>query len=146
MQSLEPARGASPAILPDQNVALAALGAEIHITGTKGERTVPISKFYLLPGDTPERETVLEPGELVTAITLPPLPAGAKSLYLKLRDRASYEFALASAAIIVKRQGAHIDYVRIALGGVGTVPWRSSGSRSRIARQGSDYSELPRRC
>ena len=61
----------------------------------------------------------------MTAITLPPVPAGAKSLYLKLRDRASYEFALASAAIVVKREGFRIDYVRVALGGVGSVPWRS---------------------
>ncbi|SEB51168.1 FAD binding domain-containing protein [Terriglobus roseus] len=109
----------------DQNVALVALEAEIHITGPKGERTVPISRFYLLPGNAPERETLLDPGDLVTAITLPPVPTGAKSLYLKLRDRASYEFALASAAIVVKRQGTRIDHVRIALGGVGAVPWRS---------------------
>jgi xanthine dehydrogenase YagS FAD-binding subunit len=116
----------------DQNVALVALEAEIHITGPKGERTAPISKFYLLPGNTPERETVLEPGELVTAISLPPVPAGAKSLYLKLRDRASYEFALASAAIVVKRQGSRIDYVRVALGGVGAIPWRSPEAEAAL--------------
>lgn len=116
----------------DQNVALAALEAEIHMTGPKGDRTVPISKFYLLPGNTPERETVLEPGELVTAITLPPVPAGAKSLYLKLRDRASYEFALVSAAIVVKRSGSRVDYVRIALGGVGAIPWRSPEAEAAL--------------
>lgn len=116
----------------DQNVALAALEAEVHITGPKGERTVPISKFYLLPGNTPERETVLEPGELVTAISLPPVPTGAKSLYLKLRDRASYEFALASAAVVVKRQGSRIDYVRVALGGVGAIPWRSPEAEAAL--------------
>ena len=109
----------------DQNVALAALDAVIHITGSKGDRTVPIAEFYTLPGNTPERETVLEPGDLITHVTIPALPAGAKSLYLKLRDRASYEFALASAAIVIKTSGSHIDFVRVALGGVGAVPWRS---------------------
>ncbi len=90
----------------DQNVALAALEATVHITGTKGDRAIPIAQFYVLPGETPNRETVLEPGDLITHLTLPALPAGAKSLYLKLRDRASYEFALASAAVIVKQNGA----------------------------------------
>lgn len=109
----------------DQNVALAALEATIHVTGTKGERAIPMAKLYLLPGDTPNRETVLEPGDLITHVTLPALPAGAKSLYLKLRDRASYEFALASAAVVVKQNGAHLEFVRVALGGVGAIPWRS---------------------
>lgn len=109
----------------DQNVALAALGAQIHVTGPKGDRTIPIADFFLEPGKTPERETVLEPGDLITHVTLPAVPAGARSLYLKLRDRASYEFALASAAIVLKQSGGRIDFVRVALGGVGTVPWRS---------------------
>jgi xanthine dehydrogenase YagS FAD-binding subunit len=109
----------------DQNVALAALEATVHVTGTKGDRAIPISQFYLLPGDTPERETVLEPGDLITHVTIPALPPGTKSIYLKLRDRASYEFALASAAVMVKQNGGHIDFVRVALGGVGAVPWRS---------------------
>jgi xanthine dehydrogenase YagS FAD-binding subunit len=109
----------------DQNVALAALEARIDITGPKGDRVVPIADFYLVPGNTPQRETVLEPGDLVTHVTLPALPAGAKSYYLKLRDRASYEFALASAAVVIKQTSGHIDFVRIALGGVGTKPWRS---------------------
>lgn len=109
----------------DQNVALTALDAVIHITGPKGDRTVPIAQFYLLPGTTPNRETVLEPGDLVTHVSIPALPAGAKSYYLKLRDRASYEFALASAAVVVKHTKGRIEFVRVALGGVGTVPWRS---------------------
>jgi xanthine dehydrogenase YagS FAD-binding subunit len=109
----------------DQNVALVALEAVIHITGPKGDRTVPIAGFYTLPGNTPERETVLEPGDLVTHVSIPALPTGAKSHYLKLRDRASYEFALSSAAIVIKTSGKHIDFVRVALGGVGAVPWRS---------------------
>jgi xanthine dehydrogenase YagS FAD-binding subunit len=109
----------------DQNVALAALEATVHVTGLKGDRTIPIAEFYTLPGNTPERETVLEAGDLVTHITIPPLPAGTKSLYLKLRDRASYEFALASAAIVVKKSGDQIEFIRVALGGVGVKPWRS---------------------
>ncbi|SDE96590.1 FAD binding domain-containing protein [Terriglobus roseus] len=109
----------------DQNVALTALEAVIHITGSKGDRTVPITQFYLLPGTTPNRETVLEPGDLITYISLPaPIP-GSKGYYLKLRDRASYEFALSSAAVILKTTNGHIDFIRVALGGVGTVPWRS---------------------
>ncbi|SNT10608.1 xanthine dehydrogenase YagS FAD-binding subunit [Granulicella rosea] len=109
----------------DQNVALTALEAVIHIEGRNGQRSVPISEFYLLPGSTPERETVLQPGDLITHITLPAPVAGAKSAYLKLRDRASYEFALASAAIVMKQDGERIRYVRVAMGGVGTRPWRA---------------------
>ena len=109
----------------DQNVALAALEATIHITGRNGDRVVPMAEFYTLPGNAPHIETVLEPGDLITHISIPALPNGAKSLYLKIRDRASYEFALVSAAVIIKTQGEHIEFVRVALGGVGSVPWRS---------------------
>jgi len=109
----------------DQNVALAALEAIVHIEGTNGPRAVPISEFYLLPGSTPDQETVLQPGDLVTHVTLPKPPAGAKSAYLKLRDRASYEFALASTAIVMKKDGDRISLIRVAMGGVGTRPWRS---------------------
>jgi xanthine dehydrogenase YagS FAD-binding subunit len=116
----------------DQNVALTALEAVIHVEGTKGQRAVPISEFYLVPGTTPERETVLEPGDLITHVTLPKLPAGAKSIYLKLRDRASYEFALASAAIVMKQEGGKIDFIRIAMGGVGTKPWRSTEAEAAL--------------
>jgi xanthine dehydrogenase YagS FAD-binding subunit len=108
----------------DQNVALAALDATIHVTGSKGDRVIPIAQFYVLPGDTPERETVLKPGDLITHVTIPALPPHVKSLYLKLRDRASFEFALVSAAIIVRQNGGHIDFIRIAMGGIGAVPWR----------------------
>jgi xanthine dehydrogenase YagS FAD-binding subunit len=110
----------------DQNVALTALEATIHVEGSKGQRAIPIADFYLLPGTTPELETVLEPGDLITHVTLPKLPAGAKSYYLKLRDRASYEFALASAAIVMKQEGGRINFIRVAMGGVGTRPWRST--------------------
>jgi xanthine dehydrogenase YagS FAD-binding subunit len=116
----------------DQNVALTALEARIHISGPKGERIVPISEFYLLPGNTPQNETVLAPGDLVTHVSVAALPAGTKSVYLKLRDRASYEFALSSAAVAVKLSGGRIEFVRIALGGVGTVPWRSQEAEKAL--------------
>src|SRR6201994_4927309 len=109
----------------DMNVALTALEATIHIQGAKGERDVPIGDFFLVPGTTPQRETVLEPGELITFVTLPAPKTGSKQVYLKLRDRASYEFALSSAAIVAVVSGGKLEYVRIALGGVGTKPWRA---------------------
>ncbi len=104
----------------DMNVAMAALEATIHVRGPKGERSIPISDFHLLPGDTPHRETVLEPGDLITHVTLPPAAPGNRSLYLKLRDRTSHEFALASAAVVITAANGRIIRARIALGGVGT--------------------------
>jgi xanthine dehydrogenase YagS FAD-binding subunit len=109
----------------DMNVALTALEATIHIQGAKGEREVPIGDFFLVPGNTPQRENVLEPGELITFVTLPAPKTGSKQVYLKLRDRASYEFALSSAAIVAVVSNGKLDFVRVALGGVGTKPWRS---------------------
>jgi xanthine dehydrogenase YagS FAD-binding subunit len=109
----------------DMNVALTALEATIHIQGAKGERDVPIGDFFLVPGSTPQRENVLEPGELITFVTLPAPKTGSKHVYLKLRDRASYEFALSSAAIVAVVGNGKLDFVRVALGGVGTKPWRS---------------------
>jgi xanthine dehydrogenase YagS FAD-binding subunit len=109
----------------DMAVAMTALEAIVHVQGPSGERTIPLSEFYLLPGETPDHENVLGPGELITYVTLPPLPAGTRSHYLKRRDRQSYEFALASAGVVTKLQGRKITHARIALGGVGTKPWRS---------------------
>jgi xanthine dehydrogenase YagS FAD-binding subunit len=109
----------------DQNVALTALEATIQVQGTKGNRSIPIQDFYLKPGSTPNRENVLEPGDLVVSVTLPALTPGTRSYYLKLRDRAAYEFALASAAIVIKTNNGRIERARVAMGGVGTVPWRS---------------------
>lgn len=119
----------------DMNVALAALEAIIHIRGTKGERSVPIGDFHLLPANTPHRETVLEPGDLITHVTLPPPAPGSRSLYLKLRDRASYEFALASAAVVVTVANGKLTRARVALGGVGTKPWRSTDAESELTGQ-----------
>jgi xanthine dehydrogenase YagS FAD-binding subunit len=116
----------------DMCVALAALEATVHIQGPKGSRAVAFGDFHLLPGNTPRRETVLEPGDLITHVTLPPPIAGSKQLYLKLRDRASYEFALASAAVVLTIASGNITRARIALGGVGTKPWRSSEAEAAM--------------
>jgi len=116
----------------DMSVALAALEATIHIQGPKGLRAVAFGDFHLLPGNTPHRETVLEPGDLITHVTLPPAIAGSKQLYLKLRDRASYEFALASAAVVLTIASGNIARARIALGGVGTKPWRSPEAEAAL--------------
>ena len=116
----------------DMCVAMAALEAAIHVRGPKGTRTIPIGDFHLLPGDTPHRETVLEPGDLITHVTLPPPITGSKQVYLKLRDRASYEFALASAAVVMNAVDGNITYIRIALGGIGTKPWRSPEAEAAL--------------
>src|SRR5467141_2164365 len=116
----------------DMNVALAALEATVHVQGAHGTRAIPFQDFHLVPGDTPHRETVLEPGDLVTHITLPAPRAGATSRYLKLRDRASYEFALASAAVVVEVAGGRFRYVRLAMGGIGTKPWRMTAAEQAL--------------
>ena len=119
----------------DMCVAMTVLDATIHVEGPKGSRAVPIGEFHLLPGDTPQRETVLQPGDLITHVTLPSpkvLGTGNKQVYLKLRDRASYEFALASAAIVISITDGSIARARIALGGVGTKPWRSPEAEAAL--------------
>ena len=116
----------------DMCVALAALEATVHIQGTKGSRAVAFGDFHLLPGNTPHRETVLEPGDLITHLTLPPPIAESRQVYLKLRDRASYEFALASAAVVLTISSGKISRARIALGGVGTKPWRSHEAEAAL--------------
>ena len=117
----------------DMCIALAALEATVQIQGTKGTRTIAFGDFHLLPGSTPHRETVLEPGDLITHITLPPPTSGSKHLYLKLRDRASYEFALASAAVVLTISNGKISRARIALGGVGTKPWRAPQAEAALS-------------
>lgn len=109
----------------DLAVSLVALDTIVHILGPGGMRSVPLTEFYLKPGDTPGVETVLAHGELITEIEIPLLPPSARSVYLKVRDRTSYEFALASAAVAVVLDDNVIREARIGLGGVGTVPWRA---------------------
>jgi xanthine dehydrogenase YagS FAD-binding subunit len=119
----------------DQNVALAALGATIHTRGPRGPRAIPIGELYTLPGDHPEIETVLQPGELITHVALPALPFARRSRYLKVRDRASFAFALASAAVALDLEGDRIRDARVALGGIATVPWRSRPAEQALIGQ-----------
>jgi xanthine dehydrogenase YagS FAD-binding subunit len=109
----------------DLAVALIALDAIVRVQGIKGDRTIPMTEFHLLPGQTPNKETALEPGELIVAIDVPNTAFAKKSHYLKIRDRASYEFALVSAAVALDVVDGKVNNARIALGGVGTKPWRS---------------------
>jgi xanthine dehydrogenase YagS FAD-binding subunit len=106
-------------------VALAALDAVIHLRGAAGERVVPLAEFHRLPGDTPHIETVLEPGELIVAVELPAQPFAKRSAYRKVRDRASYAFALISVAAALDVQSGTVKEVRLALGGVAHKPWRA---------------------
>src|SRR5262249_55602330 len=117
----------------DMCVAMVALEATIHVQGPKSTRAIPIGDFHLLPGSTPHRETVLEPGDLITHVTLPPPVAASRQVYVKLRDRASYEFALASAAVVITVASGKVTRARIALGGVGTKPWRSPEAEAALA-------------
>ena len=119
----------------DMAVALVALDAVVRIDGPDGPRDVPLTEFHLLPGDTPERETVLRAGEVITGIDLPPSDLAARSAYRKVRDRASYAFALVSVAAGLRVEDGVVAEARIALGGVGTKPWRAT--RAEAALSGS---------
>jgi xanthine dehydrogenase YagS FAD-binding subunit len=107
----------------DLAVALVALDASILLRNGAEERLMKLDEFYLLPGDTPDRENQLRPGELITEVRVPALPWARRSAYLKIRDRESYEFALTSAAVALDVDGDKIRDVRLAVGGVGTKPW-----------------------
>ena len=109
----------------DMCVALAALDAVIHLQGSSGERTIPLTGLHRLPGDTPQIETVLKPGELIIAVTLPPLAFGGNSTYRKVRDRASYAFALVSVAAALEVEQGAVKDVRLTMGGVAPKPWRA---------------------
>jgi xanthine dehydrogenase YagS FAD-binding subunit len=121
--------GASPACVAthpsDMCVALAALDAVVHLRSASGQRTVALCDLHTLPEDRPDIETVLEPGELITAVQLPPSDLAAHSSYRKVRDRSSYAFALVSIAATLKLDGDAIADVRLALGGVAPKPWRA---------------------
>ena len=110
----------------DLAVALIALGATLGVRGVSGERDMPFASLHVTPGTHPERETTLQPGDLITFIDLPPLPAARRSLYLKVRDRASFAFALASAAVAVEVESGTIRDARVGLGGIAAKPWRSA--------------------
>lgn len=128
----------------DLAVALVALDAVVHVAGMDGSRTIPVDDFFLLPGDTPEREHPLTPGELLTAIEVPALPMARRSLYLKVRDRESYEFALASAAAALALEDGVIREVRLALGGVATKPWRARRAEDLLVGRRADHETFTR--
>jgi xanthine dehydrogenase YagS FAD-binding subunit len=109
----------------DMAVALAALDATVHVEGPEGPRSLPLVGFHRLPGDEPERDTQLAPGELVTAVELPPLPFAARSRYRKVRERASFAFAVVSAAAALDVRDGTVADARLALGGVAHAPWRA---------------------
>ena len=146
--------GASPACIAthpsDMCVALSALDAIVHLKGPAGVRTVPMVEFHRLPGDTPDIDTVLQPGELIIAVELPPMASGTRSTYRKVRDRASYAFALVSVAAALDLDGDTVKDVRIALGGVAQKPWRAQkaeavlrgGPASEAAFQAAAEAEL----
>ncbi len=119
----------------DMAVALVALDAVVKVRGPKAERSIKMVDFHLLPGEKPERETALEHGELITSIELTRSPLAAHSHYLKVRDRASYEFALASAAVALEIKDGVISAARLALGGVATKPWRAFEAEKALVGQ-----------
>ena len=124
----------------DMAVALAAFGAIVHVLGPEGhDRRVPMPGFHRLPGAEPDRDTVLAPGELVTAVELPSLPLAARSRYRKVRDRASYAFAVTSIAAAVELEGGTIRDCRIAFGGLAHVPWRAATAEASL--RGADAGE-----
>jgi xanthine dehydrogenase YagS FAD-binding subunit len=123
----------------DMNVALAALDAVVRVQGPKGEREIPIADFHRLPGSTPNVDTNLQPDELITAVDLPAIPFATRSHYLKVRDRASYAFAIVSvAAVLDLGADRTINGARIALGGVAHKPWRAIDGEKKLIGQKAD--------
>jgi xanthine dehydrogenase YagS FAD-binding subunit len=126
----------------DLAVALVALDALVELRGPGGQRTLPLADLHRLPADTPHIETVLQPGEVIAAITVPAIPAARRSHYLKVRDRTSCEFAVVSAAVALDMDGARIRQARVALGGVGTKPWRVPRVEAALAGASLDPAAL----
>lgn len=122
----------------DMSVALAALDAVVRVRGPQGERAIAFGDFHRLPGDAPQRDTTLEPGELIIAVDLPASPFAAHSHYLKVRDRASYAFALVSVAAALELRDGLVRDARIALGGVAHKPWRATDAEAALIGQRLD--------
>ncbi len=116
----------------DMCVALAVLDATVHLQGGKVARSLPLTALHRLPGEHPEQETDLDPGELITAVEIPPASSAARSTYRKVRDRASYAFALVSVAAVLELDGSTVKNVRLALGGVAHKPWRASKAEAAL--------------
>ena len=119
----------------DMCVALALLEAKVHVTGPNGARTIPINEFHRMPGDTPERDTNLNPGEIIVAVELPAAGFASNYTYLKIRDRLSYAFALVSVAAALELADGNIKAARLALGGVAHKPWRDTRAEAALAGQ-----------
>ncbi len=116
----------------DMAVAMLALDATVRVRGNGGERTIPLAEFHRLPGDEPQRDTILEHGDLITAVDLPPIGFAARSRYRKARERASYAFALVSVAAAIEVDGGTVRDVRLALGGVAHKPWRATKAEEAL--------------
>lgn len=128
----------------DMCVALAALDALVHVEGPLGRRTIPLTEFHLLPGSTPERESQLLPDELITHVQLPGFTAARKSRYRKVRDRASFAFALVSVAAVLEVQNGNVTAVRLALGGVAAKPWRAFRAEALLTKAPATELEFAR--
>jgi xanthine dehydrogenase YagS FAD-binding subunit len=122
----------------DMCVALAALEAKVHVAGPSGERVIAFADFHRLPGDTPQRDTNLNPNEIVTAVELPPKGFPSNYTYLKIRDRLSYAFALVSVAAALELEGGTIKEARLALGGVAHKPWRDTAAEAGLRGQAAN--------
>jgi xanthine dehydrogenase YagS FAD-binding subunit len=119
----------------DLAVALLTVDAVVHTTSPAGRRAIPLAQLHVLPGNRPDIETVLHPGELIEAIELPPSPRAKASAYIKVRDRASYQFALVSAAVALEANAGTIRSARVAIGSVAPVPWRAYDVEAALAGQ-----------
>jgi xanthine dehydrogenase YagS FAD-binding subunit len=128
----------------DMAVALAALGALVHVEGRRGPRTVPMPGLHRLPGDEPDRDTVLEVGDLITAVEVPALPFATRSHYRKVRDRASFAFAVVSVAAALDVADGVVRDCRIALGGVAHVPWRAELAEEALRGSAATATEFTR--
>ena len=128
----------------DMCVALAALDATVHVAGPPGERTIAFADFHRLPGDTPQRDTNLQPDEIITAIELPARGFATNYTYLKIRDRLSYAFALVSVAAALELDGDTIKEARLALGGVAHKPWRDAAAEAALRGQTADQATFAR--
>jgi xanthine dehydrogenase YagS FAD-binding subunit len=126
----------------DMSVALMALDANVRVSGPQGERVIPFGEFHRLPGDRADLDTTLRPGELITSVDLPPPVFSEHAHYLKVRDRASYAFALVSVAAALQMDGRQVRSARIALGGVAHKPWRANAAEQMITGKPLDDATL----
>jgi xanthine dehydrogenase YagS FAD-binding subunit len=128
----------------DMAVAMAAFGARVHVQGPQGERVVPMPGLHRLPGSEPHRDTVLTPGELITAVELPALPVASRSRYRKVRDRASYAFAVTSVAAALETRDGTVADCRIAFGALAHAPWRAERAEASLRGAAADAAAFAR--